>query len=107
MLRKLHGKYYKLDLHDSEYKLLRYKQCGDLIGRTIYARSPVTCCCGEDEVCPKCIGLLAVTNSDIAEGVAVYESEEIAKVVEQNILSTKHLLTSIKLLSIQTSLTAA
>ena len=56
-------------------------------------RSAVTCLCG-DKVCPRCIGLTANVNKDISDGFSAFESEEITKVVNQGILSAKHLLTT-------------
>jgi hypothetical protein len=93
VLNKLNGKYYKLSNDEKDYHVLRSRHDKHLIGKTIYARSAATCACG-DKVCPRCIGLVAITNSDIAEGIAAFESEEITKVINQNILSTKHLLTT-------------
>ena len=93
ILKKLDGKYYKLDESDDDYKRLQYNKDKDLIGKKIYARSAVTCCLG-DEVCPRCLGYNSVTVFDLADGIAAYYSEEITKVLEQNILSTKHLLTT-------------
>lgn len=93
LLKKLDGKYYKLDENDFDFKRLEYKKDKHLIGKKIYARSAVTCCLG-DKVCPRCVGYNAISVFDLAEGIAAYFSEEISKVVEQNILSTKHLLTT-------------
>lgn len=92
-LTKLSGKYYKLNMNDHGYKLLK-KSDVDLIGKTIYCRSAVTCALG-DKVCPICLGKIAEINHDIADGISVYSSEEISKVVNQMILSTKHLLTTV------------
>lgn len=92
-LKKLNGKYYKLSLDEEYTKLLSAKHDKHLIGKTIYVRSAATCCLG-DHVCPKCIGQTATTNLDIADGLSAFESEEVTKVVNQNILSTKHLLTT-------------
>jgi hypothetical protein len=92
-LEKLNGKYYKEELMDDDYKLLDFNKDKHLIGKTIYVRSAVTCCLG-DHVCSKCIGSTAATNIDIADGISAFESEEVTKVVNQSILSTKHLLTT-------------
>lgn len=93
-LKKLNGKYYKLSLDDYDYSLLNFNRDKDLIGKTIYVRSAVTCALGGDHVCPKCIGATASTNLDISDGLSAFESEEVTKVVNQSILSTKHLLTT-------------
>ena len=71
--------------------VLSYKNNKDLIGKKIYIRSAITCGLG-NHVCAKCIGIQALTNSDIAHGMSTFYSEEVTKVIEQNILSTKHLL---------------
>ena len=91
-LKKLVGKYYQLD-GDDDYKLV--KPTDDyLIGKKIHVRSAVTCACGQNHVCARCVGEVANLNWDIAEGIAGFESEENTKEVEQNILSSKHLLTT-------------
>lgn len=91
-LKKLIGKYYKLSYDDFDYKVVS-KDDKDLIGKKIYVRSAVTCCLG-DHVCPRCVGRTSINNFDIAEGLSAFESEEVTKVVNQSILSTKHLLTT-------------
>lgn len=95
-LKKLNGKYYVLDPDDEEedLKYLDYQRDTDLVGKYIYARSPITCACGENHVCPTCIGGIINLNWDIADGFAGFESEEVNKVVNQSILSAKHLLTT-------------
>lgn len=91
-LKKLSGKFYKLDPDDFDYDVVDSKD-KELIGKKIYVRSAVTCCLG-DKVCPRCVGRTSSTNFDIANGIGVFEAEEITKVVNQSILSTKHLLTT-------------
>jgi hypothetical protein len=91
-LKKLHGKYYKLNPED-DLKVLDAEKDKDLIGKSIMVRSAVTCLCG-DKVCPRCIGITANVNKDISDGFSAFESEEITKVVNQGILSAKHLLTT-------------
>ena len=87
-LKKLNGKYFKRSLDDLDYSLVNSKKDKDLIGKKIYVRSAVTCALG-DHVCPKCVGSTASTNKDIADGLSAFESEEVTKVVNQSILSTK------------------
>ena len=89
-LKKLNGKYYKLDPDDLDLKLLNSKEDKKLIGKKIYVRSAMTCTLG-DCVCPRCVGNTAVSNLDIADGIAGFESEEVTKVVNQSILSTSSL----------------
>lgn len=92
-LKKLNGKFFKMDKDENDYQLLDAETDKHLIGKTIHVRSAATCALG-DCVCAKCVGLTASTNFDIASGVAAFDSEEITKVVNQSILSTKHLLTT-------------
>jgi len=101
-LKKFNGRYYTTNpnepeklsvLHDGDPDNL------DLIGKTLYFRSPVYCACrmkkGRRNFCHKCFGKAAKLNLDIASGISVYTTQTITNVVEQNVLSTKHLLTTI------------
>ena len=60
-LKKLNGKYYKLNPDDKELKLVNSKKDKHLIGKKIYARSAATCALG-DYVCPTCVGATSSTN---------------------------------------------
>ena len=92
-LKKLNGKYYySKDIDD--FKMINYRTDSNLIGKKVKVRSAVTCAC-KDGICPRCIGYTAIINNDIADGYGAFESEEITKVVNQSILSAKHLLTTI------------
>lgn len=91
-LRRLRGKYY-LDELTGDLKLIDIKD-ESLIGTTVKCRSAATCCCGENEVCAVCVGDTINRNWDIASGFAIYLTEEYSKQLEQNVLSTKHLLTT-------------
>ena len=90
-LKRCDGKYFKVNKDDVDYTVLNYEKHKHLVGKKIYIRSAITCGLG-NHVCAKCIGIQALTNADIANGVSTFYSEEVTKVVEQNILSTKHLL---------------
>lgn len=92
-LEKLHDRWYRMDENDT-YHLLNAKKDKHLIGKTILLRSPVTCEL-QNSVCAKCFGRNAILNYDIADGLGAFGCEEISKVVNQNILSVKHLLTTI------------
>jgi hypothetical protein len=94
VLKKLHGKFYRLTNTPGEELMLVKQSDKHLIGKTIYVRSAATCCCEGHHVCARCVGMTAVTNSDLSDGISAFESEEITKVVNQNILSAKHLLTT-------------
>lgn len=89
---KLIGKYYFCD-DINDYRIIHRKDT-HLIGQKVRVRSAFTCACPDGSVCPKCIGNSANINRDIADGYAAFESEEITKVVNQSILSVKHLLTT-------------
>ena len=89
-LKKLNNRFYRMDEND-EFKLLDSKKDKDLIGKCIEMRSPATCAL-QNCICQKCYGKNAAINYDLAQGLPAFQSEEITKEVEQNILSTKHLL---------------
>lgn len=93
-LKKLNDKFYKLNEDDPDFKLLKSKHCKNLIGKRVLVRSAATCALG-DKVCPFCVGGTAIINFDIADGIGAFESEEIAKEIEQRVLSAKHLLTTL------------
>ena len=93
ILRKLNGKFYKV--HDYEdLKVINAEKDKHLIGQKIKVRSAATCACGPNEICARCIGLTVNLNNDILDGYSIYETEEVTKVINQNILSTKHLLST-------------
>lgn len=89
-LRLLRGKYIYDEAMD-DFKLIDWKD-RSLVGKTVKARSVVTCCCGENHVCPTCVGEIINYNYDIAHGFGVFITEQWSKDVEQKTLSTKHLL---------------
>ena len=91
-LHKLVGKY----MFDDEIQDLRMIRDtdSDLIGKKIKVRSITTCCCGENHMCPTCIGESINLNWDIHGGFSTFITEEYSKNVQQNVLSTKHLLTT-------------
>ena len=66
MLQKYNGRYYKLDKNSRDTYLVDAKKDKDLIGKTLYFRSPVTCTC-KDEVCHKCFGTTSLLNLDIMD----------------------------------------
>ena len=65
-LKKLNGKYYKLSMEEDDLLLLNEKEDKHLIGKKIFVRSAAVCRLG-DHVCPKCVGITASTNYDIAD----------------------------------------
>ena len=74
VLKKLSGKYYKLDKDDDkeDLKIINFKRDKHLIGKKVYVRSAATCAL-KNHVCAKCIGETAVTNQDIANGLSAFE----------------------------------
>lgn len=92
VLKKYHNRYYRRS-GGSSLECLDASKDEDLIGQTIYLRSPITCCNG-DGVCHVCYGKNAILGLDIAEGISGFSAQEITKVIEQLILSVKHLLTT-------------
>ena len=94
VIKKLHGKYFKLNPSDPELKVFNSVKHRHLLGKTVYVRSPITCALG-DKVCPICVGRTSAINFDIADGLSAFEGEEITKVINQSVLSAKHLLTTI------------
>lgn len=99
MLKKYNGRYYTLNPNKPEkLSILHSKTDTDLIGKTVYFRSPVFCACkvkkGRRMICHTCFGSNAKLNIDIASGIATYLIQTITEPLQQNILSTKHLLTT-------------
>lgn len=92
-LKSLAGKFYKENLTDDHFKILK-KTDTHLVGKRIHTKSIITCNCGQDLVCSVCIGDKASLLFDIASGIGAYLSMEVTKKFEQDILSTKHLLTT-------------
>ena len=81
VLKKLSGKYYKLDNEDpnEDLKVIDFKRDKHLIGKKVYIRSAATCAL-KNHVCPRCVGETAITNADIAEGLSCFLSEEISEI---------------------------
>lgn len=90
-LRRLENKWYCEHLGDP-IKLIHYETDKHLVGKTIYIRSLITCA-GGDEACHVCYG----NDSHLVmnmPGMGIFNTEVYSAVVSQNILSTKHLLTT-------------
>jgi len=88
-LIRMRGRYYRT-MYSRNYQLLKGDEY-NLIGETIFVKSPVTCAC-KDGICKMCYGELSYINNDISIGV--YAGTKITEPVSQNILSSKHLLTT-------------
>lgn len=93
VLKMYNGRFYRLN-KDEDFRVLDANKDKNLIGKMITVRTPMTCAL-ENEVCLHCYGMLSNINYDIANGIASYGSEETTRDVNQNVLSTKHLLTTI------------
>ena len=93
-LLKLYDKrYYKFNPHGPDY-LLDSDKDTDLIGKTLYFRSPITCqsYARGHGICHKCYGDLYYTNRDINPGKLA--AELLSEKYTQMLLSAKHLLES-------------
>ena len=96
MLNMYKNRYYKKSPNASYLRHISSKPDSNandmqLIGKTIYLRSPMTCAChSEGMICYKCYGDLAYTNSNI--NIGKIASEIISSQLTQRLLSAKHLL---------------
>lgn len=90
-LRRLAGRYYKR-FNEREYKVLRETDT-HLIGETFQFRTPMYCSTAPT-ICRTCYGELSHVNEDLNSigGLAATEHSE---PISQNILSSKHMLTTI------------
>ena len=92
-LRMYDLRYYRENPHGID-KLLDYKRDKQLIGKTLYFRSPMTCASAArgDGICYKCYGDLAYTNKEV--NVGQIAAEGLSSIYTQTLLSAKHLLES-------------
>ena len=95
-LKMLRNRYYRLAPHGIEKLITR--DSNDLIGKTIYLRSPITCASAarSQGICYKCYGDLAYTvyDAQVNFGVNIgrIASETLSSSLTQKLLSAKHLL---------------
>lgn len=92
-LKNINRRYYYLEPTMVELRCVNAKHDKWLIGKTVFLRSPMTCTC-EDGICPICYGDLAYTNAEIEFTIGAYAAAKLNNKLSQNILSTKHLLTT-------------
>lgn len=85
------GRYYYREKNDGVLHVL-HKEDKDMIGQTVWFRSPATCNLNED-CCHICYGQRALKVGDLKGGF-IYTTEQMTSRVSQNILSAKHLLKS-------------
>ena len=91
-LNKYTNRYYKLDPEKGVEYLLTPNSSKDLIGKTLYFRSPCTCASAArgEGICYRCYGDQAYTNNTI--NIGRIASEILSSVLTQILLSAKHLL---------------
>ena len=91
-LNKYTNRYYKLDPERGVEYLLTPESSKDLIGKTLYFRSPCTCASAArgEGICYRCYGDQAYTNNTI--NIGRIASEILSSVLTQILLSAKHLL---------------
>lgn len=87
-LKRIEGRYYKTKKGSPWFRIVKHNDT-DLIGKTIYMRSPITCA-SKTGICHMCYGELSKLNQDIHIGI--FASTHISSRFTQNILSSKHTL---------------
>lgn len=98
-LKAFNNRYYRLNPNGVE-KLLNAKKDVNLIGQTIYLRSPITCASAAagNGICYKCYGRLAYTVYDRKHNFGInigrVASDILSSILTQMLLSAKHLLES-------------
>jgi len=90
-LHRLENKWYCEHIGDP-LKIVHFDECKHLIGKQIFIRSMITCAL-EDEVCHMCYGQDSHLVMNMP-GMAIFNTEVYSEPVSQNILSTKHLLST-------------
>lgn len=95
-LKKIADRWYRLDPFGMEHRIgnvytAKYENA-DLIGKTIYLRSPIKCCSAANGrgICRKCMGELY--NIVPATNIGVYSVTNLTERLTQMMLSAKHLL---------------
>ena len=89
VLDMMRGRFYYRSKNDGIMRVLKQSDT-DLIGETIWVRTPCTCNLNED-VCHVCYGTAAVKVGDLKGGF-IYATNLLTSRISQNILSAKHLL---------------
>jgi hypothetical protein len=86
MIKRLEGRYYKLNPKDSKLSLIN--EDSDILNKVIYLRSPITC--KSKNICPICYGKLASVNAEY--NVGILSVLELTSQLTQLLLSAKHIL---------------
>lgn len=87
VLKKINMRKYKLPGH-KEFRTINFEEDEDLIGSTVWMRSPVTCGC-KDHICKECYGDLWYNNKDL-NSAGAYAAFITMNPVVQGLLSAKH-----------------
>ena len=91
-LEKIDRRYYVDD--KGELQLINATKDDFLIGQTILLRDPTTCCAA-DGICPICYGDMHYINNDPYFHAGRFAATQINDPIQQNILSSKHMLKTI------------
>ena len=93
LLRIYNMRYYRTNPKGVD-KQINWRKDTDLIGQTIWIRSPMTCASAArgEGICYRCYGDLAYVNRDI--NIGQIASELLSSIYTQTLLSAKHLLES-------------
>lgn len=89
-LQKMHGRYARY-VTETDYWVIDEKN-EDLIGQTLFVRSPATCC-APDGVCPVCYGTL-YHNNKYLNSPGAYSAVLVMNPVVQAIMEVKHFQTT-------------
>lgn len=90
-LSRLKGRYY-LERTGDKFKVLKGDET-HLIGKKLLFKSPITCS-SKEGICKECYGELFYSNSDLYS-VGALAGAKATNPISQNVLSSKHLLTTI------------
>lgn len=88
VLEKINMRKYKRP-GQKEFKTIDFEEDEDLIGETIWMRSPVTCGCKNGKICKECYGDLWYVNKDL-NSAGAYAAFVTMNPVVQGLLSAKH-----------------
>jgi hypothetical protein len=94
-LLHLNNLYYSMKENGKKLSKINCKKDTNLVGKTIYLRTPITCAC-KNGICKKCYGDLWKINKDM--NVGIIASLIITNMITQTNLSVKHLLQAVILI---------
>jgi len=96
-LLHLNNFYYSMKENGKKLTKINSKKDTDLIGKTVYLRTPITCAC-KNGICKKCYGDLWKINKDM--NVGIIASLIITNMITQTNLSVKHFLQAVILITL-------